>query len=265
LKPILWITLPLAVLGTVIYSQSRGGPGAPVTRPDSAVSQVVPLVNPTTSEPRSHLVVLLDASASFHTNDTTSQLRAAIPLLKRLATTFQDDDYWPGPTRILVGTIRSASLNQAPLCDLQTAVTGSPFEVADTAKSRIAVEECTQRLIGVPVEPYTDISGSLYYASLVLHGITNAPLGVLLVTDLAEDEPEGHVAAKPDLRGLCVGSVIVIGPKDPAKQDPSALSSRLGEWDERIRGWGAKGFTYWHRDGVQPSALGTFYRDCGRR
>jgi hypothetical protein len=265
LKPLLWITVPLALLGGVIYSQSRSGPAEPITGVDSVAAPVPPIPNGGPTEPRSHLVVLLDASASFHTADQTSQLRAAIPLVNRLVATFQENDYWPGPTRILIGTIRSASLNQAPLCDLLTSATESPFAVADTAGSRQEVEKCTEKLADIPVEPYTDISGSLFYASLVLHGIEHAPRGVLLVTDLAEDQPEGHTAATPDLRGLCVGSVIVIGPKDPARQTPSVLSSRISDWDKRIRGWGAKGFSYWHRDGVQPSALGTFYRDCGRR
>lgn len=258
-KPLAWAIIPLAVIAIALLSKEGSVPGEQRSRSDTIEADTPDLPPPLHNRQTiaSQVFFLFDASGSFHRGDEGA-LSRSIPLLRKTVEHWGRQPFL-SPTRVLVGTIGSLSLQQQPICDFQVYSRG-PFDPPDAASLATHTTQCEKRLQNLPTEPNTDITGALQYASVVFRSRREIPRAVVLVTDLLEDLPAGHQVAEPDLSGMCVSVVLEFGSTDPG--NPEAVDARLAEWESRTARYGANGYEYWHRVGYDPSELTEFLLDC---
>jgi hypothetical protein len=212
-------------------------------------------------EPVGHFFYLFDVSQSIHTGRSGDLLAEAIPLLGRSIRGLKQLEE-VSPQRHRVGTIGALSLNQRPLCtiDIPRPTLFAPLDTSAVSRS---IDACEASLRKVSPESKTDISGALKYAALALESSQRAMRGVILVSDLEEDLPEGNEPGVADLTGICVAVYSVITPK--TSRTPTLLDRLQQDWKSRMRGWGVKGSFYRTVDAFSAQDLRDFFRRCERQ
>jgi hypothetical protein len=206
-------------------------------------------------------VYLFDVSASTHGGSAEDVFQQAVAILVPAYDALRGLDEVM-PERHRVGTIGAASLRQHSLCDVYVA-RPTLFTDGDTLAPRRAMETCERSLRAAPVEQNTDIRGALQYAALSIQGDRPALRGIILVTDLDEDIAAGHTPAVPNLRGVCVATYTLV--TDAAARNPALLRERERQWEQSMRGWGARGTRMRSILGFDAEDLKGFFRSCERR
>ncbi len=210
---------------------------------------------------RMQVFYLFDVSGSIHTGAASSPFSRVVPLLERSVNGLGHDGAMPSPQLHRVGTISGLSLNQSPLCEIFIAE-ATLFVPSDTAEAGQEVKECEARLLRLPPDRHTDISGAIKFASLALQGGERQTRVILVFTDLEENLGSGQEPGIADLAGVCVAVFYEITGDVPWR--PGELDARIREWGTRFKSWGAVDTLFRHAAAFSAADLGRFIRGCKR-
>ena len=261
------IVASVAILVT-LPPRHPGAPASSASAPAASAASMdtVPAASPKLAPPSGEsdppvgeFYYLVDVSASTKDANGQSPFEEGVALLQPIFSAIRDVKEL-SPQRHRVATIGALSLSAAPKCDIYVApqtlfsADSSPLLATRTMLA------CEREFRRITPEQHTDISGALVNAGLSLQGQRKAMRGIVLISDLDEDNAPGTVAGRPDLRGMCVGIYTLVTPA--TARDPSLLAARGKEWNARLREWGARDVYVANARGFDAADLKKFFRSC---
>ena len=269
----MWVLVTIGIVASVAIlvtlpprhpgarSSSAGAPVAPAVNADS-IPAASPKLAPPPGEsdpPVGEFYYLVDVSASTKVENGPSAFEEGVALLQPIFGAIRDVKEL-APQRHRVATIGALSLSAAPKCDIYVAPQTLFSADSNPMLATRTMLACEREFRQLTPEQHTDISGALVNAGLSLQGQRKAMRGILLISDLDEDNAPGTVAGRPDLRGMCVAIYTLVTPQ--TARDPSLLAARGKEWNAKLREWGAHDVYVANARGFDSADLKKFFRSC---
>jgi hypothetical protein len=190
------------------------------------------------------VVIAVDFSKSFAPLD--SPKTAALQTLANALQTAMTKR-WPSAS-LYVTPIGNASLLASPPCGPAILYQGLLIAPRETNPTNRTISqpsvlskwwtECIQQLTAKSqhVEAFTDISGAVALAAQSMR-LSSGPKLLGIVSDFVEDLPKGNLAADFQLSGERV--LLMYGPETSDGRNPSVLTKRLSDWEQRLQSAGA--------------------------